>query len=179
MEEAPEKHIKEKTDKPEVKKPILKKANKRKNSALSLNALQKKAEENSIDEPIQKNENLPREAFSKAAYQVEWEKYIDILNKQGEKMLGGILSAISYNVDKEIVRLTFPNSMMLEEVKKNQTSILNFLRDKLQNYHLKFDLYLDEKTEKKFIYTPQEKYEKLKEKNPLIEELRKKLHLDI
>ncbi len=94
-------------------------------------------------------------------------------------MLAGILSAINYTLDNETVILTFPNSMMLEEVKKNQTSVLNFLRDKLQNYHLKFELHLDEKIEKKFVYTPQEKYEKLREKNPLIEELRKKLHLDI
>lgn len=175
----PEKLIKEKSEKIQSNKTILKKTNKRKNSALSLNALQKKSDEHKVDEPTQNKENLSRETFSTASFEVAWKRYIDILNKQGEKMLGGILSAISYKVDKELVVLTFPNSMMLEEVRKNQTSILNFLRDKLQNYYLKFDLHLDEKIEKKFVYTPQEKYEKLKEKNPLIEELRKKLHLDI
>jgi DNA polymerase III subunit gamma/tau len=38
---------------------------------------------------------------------------------------------------------------------------------------------LDESISKKFAYTPQEKFNKLKEKNPLIEKLRQTFELDL
>jgi DNA polymerase-3 subunit gamma/tau len=40
-------------------------------------------------------------------------------------------------------------------------------------------LTLNEAVEKKFAYTPQEKYHKLKEMNPLLEKLRQTFELDL
>ena len=108
-----------------------------------------------------------------------WKKYIEILNKQGEKMLASILNTSEPILKDTVVDLTYPNSMMLEEVKRNQIHVLNYLRAKLKNYQLKFNLILDEKQEKRFAYTPEEKYQKLREMNPMIEEMRKLLFLDI
>ncbi len=78
-----------------------------------------------------------------------------------------------------VIHLTYPNQMILDEVKKNQTSILNYLRNKLQNHQIVLKLILDEAIEKKYAYTPEEKYQKLQEMNPLMDELRKTLFLGI
>lgn len=94
-------------------------------------------------------------------------------------MLASILNSSEPVLKDSIVDLVYPNSMMLEEVKKNQLVVLNYLRGKLKNYQIKFNLILDEKQEKRFAYTPHEKYEKLREMNPMIEEMRKVLFLDI
>lgn len=94
-------------------------------------------------------------------------------------MLASILNSSEPILKETTVDLIYPNSMMLEEVKKNQIVVLNYLRGKLKNYQLKFNLILDEKQEKRFAYTPHEKYQKLKELNPMIEEMRKVLFLDI
>ena len=77
------------------------------------------------------------------------------------------------------VHLTFPNNVMLEEVKINKGHVLNFLRKKLNNYQILFDLILNEEDEKKFVYTPEERYNKLREINPLFDEFRKTFYLDI
>jgi DNA polymerase-3 subunit gamma/tau len=122
---------------------------------------------------------MPKESFTQAEFYVHWKHYINILNKQGDKMLGSILNSSEPNLEETTIKLTYPNAMMLEEVKKNQVPVLNYLRGKLKNYQIRFDLILDEQQEKNYAYTPEEKYRKLKEMNPLIEALRKTLFLDI
>ena len=54
-----------------------------------------------------------------------------------------------------------------------------FLKKTLLNYDLKLDITVNEEIAKKYAFTPLEKYEKLKEKNPNIELLRKTFGLDI
>jgi len=56
---------------------------------------------------------------------------------------------------------------------------MNFLREKLNNYGIAIVVILNEAVEKKFAYTPDEKYKKLKEKNPLLEKLRQAFELDL
>jgi len=54
-----------------------------------------------------------------------------------------------------------------------------FIKEKLQNFDISLTITVNEKEVKKYAYTPIEKYNKLKEKNPLIETLRKEFGLDI
>lgn len=123
--------------------------------------------------------DLPEKPFSEADFIVYWKKYIEILTKQGEKMLSAILNSTEPVLKETCITLTYPNAMMMEEVRKNQTPILNYLRDKLQNYSIRFDLHFNEQDEKSFVYTPQEKFEKLMEINPILGEFRQRFNLDI
>ena len=68
---------------------------------------------------------------------------------------------------------------MQDQFKKGRPQLLHFLREKLNNYGIKIDVILNETVEKKFAYTPQEKFNKLKEKNPLLEKLRQAFELDL
>jgi len=144
---------------------------------LSLNALNKKSELE-IDKPSIEID-LPKNSFSQADFIVYWKKYIDILSKQGQKMLTSILNSTEPVLDNTLIKITYPNAMMMEEVRKNQSSILHYLREKLQNYDITFQLNYNESEEKNFVYRPQEKFEKFMEINPLIGEFRSKFDLDI
>ncbi len=150
----------------------------RRASALSLSTANKKEEVQNGDVPSIEVD-LPKNPFSQADFYVYWKKYIEILTKQGEKMLSAILNSTEPIVAENSVTLTYPNAMMMEEVRKNQGPILNYLRDKLQNFSITFDLHYNESDEKSFVYTPQEKYEKLLEINPLLANFRKLLDLDL
>lgn len=127
----------------------------------------------------QKTDNLSVTPFTQAEFTVFWKKYIEILNKQGEKMLAAIISATHFEIIENQIKLTFPNTMMLEEVRKNQVGILNYMKKNLNNYSISFDYILNEAEEKNFIYTPQEKYQKLVEINPIMVELKKVFDLDV
>jgi len=150
----------------------------RSSSALSLNSL-KREKEQTIKKKKVDFSNMPKEVFTKADFEVHWNKYIDILNRQGEKMLASILKTAKPILQETTIQLTYPNAMMVEELNKKKSAVLNYLREKLQNYQISFDLITDEKEEKNYAYTPQEKYVKLREINPLIEDMRKVLLLDI
>ena len=147
---------------------------------MSLKSVHKKTEETKKEQKVEVDlTKMPKEDFSQADFQVYWKKYIDILTKQGDKILPSILSASEPILKDTQINLTYPNAMMLAELKKNQVHVLNYLRRKLNNYQISFNLILNESEEKKYAYTPEEKYHKLRELNPLIDELRKTFHLDL
>lgn len=167
-------------DNQKIEQPKLTIKGRRRASALSLNSIHKKSEATKKEQDSKVDtSNLPKEPFTHADFYVHWKKYISILSKQGNKILPSILSASEPVLKDTVITLTYPNAMMVSEVKKQQTHVLNYLRDKLRNYQISFNLVLDEKEEKSYAYTPEEKYNKLRELNPLIDELRKKLYLDL
>ena len=56
---------------------------------------------------------------------------------------------------------------------------MSYLRKNLKNYDIALDITVNEELDTKYAYTPIEKYEKLKEKNPNLELLRKIFDLDV
>ena len=56
---------------------------------------------------------------------------------------------------------------------------LPYLRKGLNNYALQINVLVKESEEKNYIYTPEEKYNRLREINPHIDDLRKELDLDL
>ena len=77
------------------------------------------------------------------------------------------------------ISFTVPNKLMQDQFKKGRPKLMNFLREKLNNYGIAIVVLLNEAVEKKFAYTPDEKYKKLKEKNPFLEKLRQAFELDL
>ena len=73
----------------------------------------------------------------------------------------------------------FPNSTNKVEVERQQYDLLAYIRKKLNNFSVNLEITVNEELEKQYAYTPIEKYEKLKEKNPNIDLLRKTFDLDI
>ncbi len=57
--------------------------------------------------------------------------------------------------------------------------MLSFLKTDLANNNIKIHIKVNKLKEKKFIYSPLEKYEKLKTINPRIESLRKEFKLNL
>ncbi len=55
---------------------------------------------------------------------------------------------------------------------------MTYLRDQLSNDALTLKLHLDVKEEKKFVYTNEEKYKALSEKNPTLKQFKKKFDLE-
>ena len=69
--------------------------------------------------------------------------------------------------------------MMKAELLKVKPKALNYLRKELNNYSIDFKVSVNEENAKKFAYTPQEKYDLLKEKNEAISKLRRTFNLEL
>ncbi|TVZ57348.1 DNA polymerase-3 subunit gamma/tau [Lutibacter sp. Hel_I_33_5] len=164
--------------KPVVVKPVLKNAPKR-TSSLSLKSvhLKKDVEKKSIDINY---DNHPKDIFTQKELEKYWVKYQEKLTEKGEKSLASILaSGEPILLDNFSIELTLPNSLMQDQLLRAKPKLIQFLRESLNNYGLDISTKVSETVEKKFAYTPLEKYNKLKEKNPLMEKLRQSFELDL
>ncbi len=125
-------------------------------------------------------DNHPRTPFTQEELQEAWKKYYFKLQELGEKNIASILIAGAPTLKANFsVIVTLPNNLMKSQLDKGKPKLLRFLREKLNNYGIQITIEVNEVVEKKFAYTPQEKYEKLKEKNPLLEKLKNTFGLDI
>ena len=165
---------------PEVfNKPVLK-TERRRSSALSLNSIHKKNEQKKNAIVTNNNEeDKAKETFTQIQFIQLWKDYIEYLDKKGEKIMASIMNADVPKVHKNTIKLVFPNSMMKAELVKIKPKLLKHFREKLNNYSIKFEIKVNEENEKKFAYTPEEKYNKLLEKNKALAKLKKTFKLDL
>lgn len=149
-------------------------------SAFSLKSIEKKKKlAAEFNTPINDTEKLPEESFTETDLQVFWNEYIKLLEHKGEHILASQLNMNLPVLKGNAIQVCYPNHTMKVELERAQQDLLHFLSRKLNNYHITLEIDVDEKSEKKYTYTSREKYEKLREKYPLIDTLRKTFDLDI
>jgi DNA polymerase-3 subunit gamma/tau len=152
----------------------------RKKSILSLKSIGEKKQNSKKKDVSVDYDSLPKAPFTNEEFSVLWKENIEKLNSKNQKLFASLLSAVSFRVKDDFkIELTLPNARMQQEIEKSKGKTLQFFREKLQNFTIDFIYIVNEEQEKKFAYTPQEKYALLKEKNPLIFKLRKSLDLDV
>ena len=162
----------------DAKKPIINRPTKRV-SGLSISSLnaKKQHELNKIEVVIDEN-NLPKENFTEEELRKHWANFIEIIDKKGQKILASNLhSDVPKLKEGFAIYLELPNSTMKKEIEREQFELMEYLRAKLNNHFIHLDIKVNETTATKFAFTPEEKYEKLREKNPVIDLLRQEFDL--
>ncbi|PIA77383.1 DNA polymerase III, subunit gamma and tau [Gaetbulibacter sp. 4G1] len=166
----------------QVKEPpkiVLKQDNKR-TSGLSLSSIRAKKEHQirQMDVVIDE-ENLPKDPFTEKQLVEVWNAYVKKIEEKGQYNLASILSIDTPKLKDTTIHLEFPNATNKVEVERQQYDLLGFIRKTLNNFDIGLDITVNEVLEKKYAYTSMDKFEKLKEKNPSIDILRKTFNLDI
>ncbi len=152
----------------------------RRTSAFSLKSIQQKKELKNVSVEEENYDNHPRTPFNQEQLKETWKKYYFHLQKLGEKNIASILIAGEPVLSSGfLVTISLPNKLMKNQLKKSKPKLLKFLREKLNDYGISIKIEVSETVEKKFVYTPLEKYEKLKEKNPLLEKLKNTFGLEL
>ena len=151
----------------------------RRSSGLSLKSLKTKAEVSKIEVDFEEIEGLPADVFSESKLLLLWEAYINILMEDGKKSVASIMNSNVPSVKNGIIHFQLPNAMMKDQLDRAKFPLVKYLREKLNNYKLDVVVDVNEEETKKYAYTPDEKYQKLKEKNSAIELLKKTFDLDI
>jgi DNA polymerase-3 subunit gamma/tau len=169
------------TIKPAVEKPVLKNMGRlnKEPGKYSLKGFNKqKAVKKTV---VQENfDNHPKDIFTEDKLQALWKSYVVLLNTKGERSMASIIGTDIPMLGADFqISFTVPNKLMQDQFKKGRAKLMYFLREKLNNYGIAITVHLNEAVEKKFAYTPDEKYKKLKEKNPLLEKLRQTFELDL
>tara|TARA_R110000764_G_scaffold3501_3_gene14622 strand:- start:2157 stop:4019 length:1863 start_codon:yes stop_codon:yes gene_type:complete len=145
-------------------------------SISSLNA-KKQHELNKIEVVIDEN-NLPKDPFTEEELRKHWADFIEIIDKKGQKILASNLhSDIPKLKENFAIHLELPNGTMKKEIEREQFELMEYLRTKLNNHFVHLEITVNETTVTKFAFTPEEKYEKLRKKNPVIDLLRTEFDL--
>ena len=148
-------------------------------SALSLKSLERKTEISKIEVDFEEVDSLPADAFSESKLLLLWETYINTLLDDGKKSLASIMNSNVPRLDNGIIHFQLPNAMMKDQLDRAKFPLVKYLREKLNNFKLDVVVDVNEEETRKYAYTPDEKYQKLREKNSAIELLKKTFDLDI
>ncbi len=179
---APAEKIPAQIEQPVVPEPIKKiqiKAPEKRVSGLSLSSIKAKKAHENIKMPVVAQEELPKESFTEEDMQGHWNDFVQHLEDKGRKILASNLQTdVPKLKNDHVIWIELPNSTMKKEVEREQSLMLDYLKEKLNNYSITLHITVNELVAKKFAFTPEEKYQKLVEKNPALEKLRKEFDLD-
>ena len=124
-------------------------------------------------------DDLPKEVFTEDVFYDTWNTYISQLHKKGEKIMASILEMDTPILKGTDIHLTYPNETLKIELERAQYPLMEFLKQTLRNFDLRLVITVNEEIAKKYAFTDEDKYEKLKNKNSNIELLRQTFGLDI
>ncbi len=150
-------------------------------SGLSLSSIKAKQEhlKKQQDKVVDKKD-LPSDTFTLERLLEVWKAYTAKLDEKGEKIMASLLATdVPKLKDKTVICIEMPNETMKIEIERAQYPLLEYIRKELNNYDISLEIDVNEETEKKYAFTARDKYEKLKEINPLVERLRRDFDLEI
>jgi len=168
-----------KQEKKDIKPKLNVKITQLSNSGLSLKSLEKKEENNTISNSMDPEVDLEENPYTEADIIALWEKYSDMMEKKGRFNIASILRIDKPKLLENTIKLTLPNSINKVELGIEKKEILDFIRKNLKNNNIWIDLIVDEKIEKKLVYTDKDKYALMKKKNPNLEKLKNSFNLSI
>ncbi len=150
-------------------------------SGLSLSSIRKKKEHQiKLMEVSVKEEDLPNDTFTEVDVLKYWSFFVSKLERDGKYNLAAILQIDKPKlIDTHTIYLEFPNTTNKIEVERQQFELLQYLRKAMNNFSITLDIKVNETLEKKYAYTPEDKFEKLIKKNKHVELLRKTFNLDL
>ena len=168
------KEIEEKTNFEIKKAPI---------SGLSISSLKAKKEIEKIKKSqtdLSNDLNKSTNDFNNEQLLISLDNFYNKLIKNGEKNLASILLIDTPIIkDKNEIHYTLTNNTNKIELERVKNRLVKFLKIELKNTNIELVINVDKIKEKKFLYTPSEKYEKLKSLNPSIEKFRKDFKLNL
>jgi DNA polymerase-3 subunit gamma/tau len=166
--------------KKELPTPVIK-STQRPTSGLSLSSIRKKKEHQiKLMEVTVDEEDLPNDPFTLETIIKFWNIFVTKLEADGKYNLAAILQIDTPKlINENTIRLEFPNTTNKIEVERQQFELLQYLRKAVNNFSISLDIIVNETLEKQYAYTPEDKYQKLVEKNIHVELLRKTFDLDL
>ena len=115
---------------------------------------------------------LPREAFTSEAFQQAWTQYINELLARGERIQASTLKIADMQLNGSVINLQVASNVAKNDILEIESKLLGYLHKVLRNYELSLQVNVNEEISKKILVTPEEKYSRLLEENPLLQDFR-------
>lgn len=149
-------------------------------SGLSLKSIKKKRELEASINPLKNNiEDLPKDPFTFEEFKEHWDFCSDQFYKTGRMLMSSTMKMAQLSMEEHVVIVEFPNKGSQLSFEENLYDLSSYIQRKLNNYHLKFDVRVNETVEIKKTYTIDDRLNYLKEVNPNLETLIQAFDLDL
>ena len=121
----------------------------------------------------------PDKSFDLEQLQDVWVSFAKIRQRQNDSATEQLVLNRELVLEGAIIRLNLDNTLQVGYLTELKPELLGYLRTELQNGQIQLEHTVTQQEVKKMIYSSQDKYNFLAEKNPALHELRKVLNLDV
>ena len=139
-------------------------------------------EEKDGEPPVKKGAPLRDEPFDEKLLQERWLEYAKSLDKEKPRLAAALRAHPPDLPDAHTIRITVENKNLKENFERDlMPQLMEHLREDLSNDHIQLRIDVEQlpNGNTKRPYTPEEKYNYLKRKNPSLEQMRKLFDLDL
>lgn len=120
-----------------------------------------------------------RKRILQGELEIEWRLYTNMLPKEQNALKGRMMNMSPLLVEPELFEVEVENEMVLQMVCQCKDSILQFLRQQLQNYAVDMRVKIAEREEVKFAISPKEKLTELLSENDELKDFISRLGLEL
>lgn len=120
-----------------------------------------------------------KESFSQERLMELWISYANKAKDGGKINVFTLLTSNDPVIDGENITILIENKIQESILQDELVYFLNFLRAQLKNFNINIITQKVERQLKNRLYTSIEKYQYMAEKNPMLDEMRKKFNLDV
>ncbi len=109
-----------------------------------------------------------------------WNAYAEKIKKEGKINIFTIMTANPpVLLDNFLIELLIENKIQEDLLSSEKVDLLNYLRVEMKNFSIDLQTRYMEQTQKKRLYTSSDKYQHMLEKNPNLEEFKRRFNLDL
>lgn len=150
-------------------------------SAFSLASIKQKKELAEAQKLVTKEAiQYPTEPFTETDMLLQWNKFAMKLEEKGQMILNSLMTITTPKLEGTIIFYELPNEGSKIDFEKAKNELLGYLRGMLHNHDIEIQVLVNEKVEtKRSLLSSQEKFNRLKEINPAIEDLKTTFGLDL
>lgn len=121
-----------------------------------------------------------KQEFSSDVLLRHWNIYAEKVKKEGKINIFTILTANPPTLlDNFVVEVIIENKIQDDLLNIEKIDLLNYLRVELKNFSIELTTKLMEQTTQRKLYTSTEKYQHMVQKNPNLEEFKRRFNLDL
>ncbi len=131
-----------------------------------------------VHEPDASQINLENKPFTQEELEAVWNEYSKSIENNSVSLYTTLVKNKPLLKDKNIIQFLVDNKVQIDIITENKMEFLQFLKKRLRNADIQLELVVTEVEEKTYV-TPEEKFNKMAEKNPELINLKKNLDLEI
>ncbi|MBC8155433.1 MAG: DNA polymerase III subunit gamma/tau [Bacteroidetes bacterium] len=132
-----------------------------------------------LEPPAPRPVDRPDKSFDLDELQAVWRAFTQRRQQQTDNMTEQVVLNRDLTLDGTIIHLTLENRIQADHLTDIRPDLLGYLREQLQNRQIQVEHRIVAQENKKMIYSPQDKFNFLAQKNPALLNLRKTLGLEV